>query len=811
LFINQVDAYCPAPILTSLSPTSGPENTLITIQGSNFDTATSVTFNGTEAVFTIINATEITVLVPAGISETSTVSITSSGGCTGDAATNFTLITSQCFIGDLYISEIFDSETGSYGIIELYNPTNATISLDGIYTLERYGDIGNVDPSISIPLLNTIAAQQTYVIQMGSTGTDCGVATDIETATGFNENDEFKLLKNDVLIDIVHAPDEKGYTIIRNPDAIAPSNTFDASDWLIDGFEVCTDLGMHTADPTSSETPEITHPISQSICANDNAILTVSVDSGTFSYQWLTLNASGNWVNVTNNANYSGATTSTLTITNVPANFNGNQYYCEITSTSCNLASNTAQLSVNTADVDDLADQNICDSYTLPNLAHGNYFTGTNGTGTALFAGDIISISQIIYIFNSVGACTNESSFSVTITETPAVDTIEDQTVCTEYTLPMLTNGNYFTATNGTGTTLNAGDTITVTQTIFIYNEINTSTLSCSNESSFTVTVSGTPAVDILTNQTACAEYTLPILTNGNYFTGTNGTGTALNAGDTITTSQTIYIFVEVGTAPDSCSNESSFEITINQLPLVDTLSDQSICSEYTLPTLTNGNYFTAINGSGTQLNAGDIISSTQTVFIYNESGVAPNVCANESSFDITIYPATDFSLTESNISINEDEITVTMTDNTILYEYAIDNGSFQSDSMFTNLLNGQYTLYVRDINGCVTKSLVFDIAVDFGELIIPNGFSPNNDGKNDWFNIQGLYDNYQNHKLEIYNRYGTLIFEGNNDNKWYGIANKGLMNTNSVLPVGTYFYVLKLNDSNAIKNEYIGWVYLNK
>jgi gliding motility-associated-like protein len=323
--------------------------------------------------------------------------------------------------------------------------------------------------------------------------------------------------------------------------------------------------------------------------------------------------------------------------------------------------------------------------------------------------------------------------------------------------------------------------------------------------------VSGTPAVDILTNQTACAEYTLPILTNGNYFTGTNGTGTALNAGDTITTSQTIYIFVEVGTAPDSCSNESSFEITINQLPLVDTLSDQSICSEYTLPTLTNGNYFTAINGSGTQLNAGDIISSTQTVFIYNESGVAPNVCANESSFDITIYPATDFSLTESNISINEDEITVTMTDNTILYEYAIDNGSFQSDSMFTNLLNGQYTLYVRDINGCVTKSLVFDIAVDFGELIIPNGFSPNNDGKNDWFNIQGLYDNYQNHKLEIYNRYGTLIFEGNNDNKWYGIANKGLMNTNSVLPVGTYFYVLKLNDSNAIKNEYIGWVYLNK
>jgi gliding motility-associated-like protein len=130
---------------------------------------------------------------------------------------------------------------------------------------------------------------------------------------------------------------------------------------------------------------------------------------------------------------------------------------------------------------------------------------------------------------------------------------------------------------------------------------------------------------------------------------------------------------------------------------------------------------------------------------------------------------------------------------------------------MFTNISNGTHTLNVRDNNGCITKSLTFEISVDLGELIIPNGFSPNNDGKNDWFNIQGLYDTYLNHELKIYNRYGTLIFEGNNNNKWCGIANKGLMKTNNVLPAGTYFYVLNLNDANTIENEYIGWVYLNK
>lgn len=660
---NNIKAYCPAPILTSYLPTSGPENTLITIQGSNFDSATSVTFNGVEALFTINSANEITTLVPSGITETSTISITSSGGCVGDASTNFTLITSECFTGDLYISEIFDSETGSYGIIELYNPTNAAITLDGIYAVERFGNIGDPAATINIPLINTVGPQQTYIIQMGSTGTDCGTATDIENATGFNENDEFKLLKNGSIIDVAQAPDEKGYTIIRNADAVAPNTTFNATDWLIDSDEYCTDLGMHTADPTSSETPDITNPTSQSICANDSATFTVAVDSGTFSYQWKTLNASGNWVNVTNNANYSGATTTTLTLTNTPATFDGNQYYCEITSASCELASATALLSVNTVEVDNLANQNVCDIYTLPNLTNGNYFPSPNGTGTQLNAGDDIDSSQIIYIFNSNGTCTNESFFTVTITDTPAVDSLNNQTACSEYTLPALINGNYFSGPNGTGTTMNSGDVILTSQTIYIYNEVNTSSLSCSNES----------------------------------------------------------------------------------------------------------------------------------------------------SFNITIYPAVDFSLTTSNILIDEDTITVTMTDNTINYEYAINNGSFQSNPMFTNLSNGQYTLYVSDANGCVTKSLIFEISVDNEDLVIPDGFSPNNDGKNDWFNIQGLYDNYQNHRLKIYNRYGSLVFEGNNDNKWYGIANKGLMNTNKILPTGTYFYVLNLNDSNATKKEYIGWVYLNK
>ena len=65
--------------------------------------------------------------------------------------------------------------------------------------------------------------------------------------------------------------------------------------------------------------------------------------------------------------------------------------------------------------------------------------------------------------------------------------------------------------------------------------------------------------IDVLENVIA-TSYTLPTLINGNYFTENNGKGIPLNAGDIITTSQTIYIYNE-GTCT---SNESNFFIFIN-------------------------------------------------------------------------------------------------------------------------------------------------------------------------------------------------------------------------------------------------------
>lgn len=115
--------------------------------------------------------------------------------------------------------------------------------------------------------------------------------------------------------------------------------------------------------------------------------------------------------------------------------------------------------------------------------------------------------------------------------------------------------------------------------------------------------------------------------------------------------------------------------------------------------------------------------------------------------------------------------------------------------------------IYIRVETDLCYEIYRFELLVENCPPYVPQVFTPNNDGYNDWFNIQGLYDIFERHQLLIYNRWGTLIFEGNNDLKWYGRANKGISNQGQLMPVGTYYYVLYLNDSNY--KPLTGFVYM--
>lgn len=87
------------------------------------------------------------------------------------------------------------------------------------------------------------------------------------------------------------------------------------------------------------------------------------------------------------------------------------------------------------------------------------------------------------------------------------------------------------------------------------------------------------------------------------------------------------------------------------------------------------------------------------------------------------------------------------------------------------------------------------------------NYISANNDSMNDHFIIDGLQNIFPNYRIDIYSRWGRLVWTGNqNTQNWDGYIKEGLGSKNA--PDGTYFYVLYLNDPDYPK-PLTGYLYL--
>ncbi|MDC1266023.1 T9SS type B sorting domain-containing protein [Flavobacteriaceae bacterium] len=473
------------------------------------------------------------------------------------------------------------------------------------FVIEYGGTPG--DPVLNISASTTFSPPQ---ILSTSPSVSCG-------------NDPANLSATSNTNDILWYDSQNGGALLHTGDTYNPVLTTNTTFWVLASNNGCT-TGTRTAvTATVNSAPTVDTPANVSSCD---------------SYTLPTL-TNGDYFTATNGGGTSlnaGDVISASTTLFV---------YAETATTPNCTSEHPFDITINTTPtVDTPADISSCDSYTLPVLTNGNYYTATNGGGTQLNAGEVISTTTPLFVYAKSTIdpnCTNEHPFSVTINATPTVDTPADVTSCDSYTLPALTIGKYFTAPNGGGTQLNAGEVISATTTLYVYAETGT-TPNCSDEHDFDITIITKPVIDTPGDVIKCDNYTLPAITNGNYYTATNGGGTQLNAGEVISTTTPLFVYAE-STVDPSCTNEHPFTVTINATPTVDTPADVTSCDSYTLPALTVGKYFTAPNGGGTQLSDGEVILTSVTLFVYEETGTTPN-CSDEYRFNITIdtTPAID-------------------------------------------------------------------------------------------------------------------------------------------------------------------------
>ncbi|WP_053991119.1 gliding motility-associated C-terminal domain-containing protein [Mangrovimonas sp. TPBH4] len=155
-------------------------------------------------------------------------------------------------------------------------------------------------------------------------------------------------------------------------------------------------------------------------------------------------------------------------------------------------------------------------------------------------------------------------------------------------------------------------------------------------------------------------------------------------------------------------------------------------------------------------------------------------------------------------------ELSANIIDSNIIiwYDAPVDGNTLE-DSQILEDGETYYAAMISD-NGC--ESIIrLDVTVALDQcFIIPDGFSPNDDGINDTFTIPNLRDLYPDFTLEIYNRYGNILYKGDtNTPDWNGESKKGITLGNGVCPVGVYFYVLNFNDGD--KKAIQGRVYLSR
>lgn len=132
-----------------------------------------------------------------------------------------------------------------------------------------------------------------------------------------------------------------------------------------------------------------------------------------------------------------------------------------------------------------------------------------------------------------------------------------------------------------------------------------------------------------------------------------------------------------------------------------------------------------------------------------------------------------------------------------------------------TDLLINNTTYFAAYVSAAGCESVTrLPVTVDLTrceDILIPDGFSPNDDGVNDYFVIKDLEIAYPRYTLEIYNRYGNVLYKGNiNTPNWNGTTTVGGIKLgNNIVPVGVYFYILEFNDGERKAKQ--GRLYLSR
>ncbi len=247
---------------------------------------------------------------------------------------------------------------------------------------------------------------------------------------------------------------------------------------------------------------------------------------------------------------------------------------------------------------------------------------------------------------------------------------------------------------------------------------INASTGCQSSIEQTTLNNPGAPILNQIADTAQCGGlYTLLEITGSTlfdpqYYLQPNGEGGIIDVGTIFgpDTTITLYAFDANGT----CTSQESFTISVTSIPEINNPGPQTACDNFTLNTASGSNifsptYWTETGGQGTQLNVGDVISSSSTIYIFDQNGA----CSNEESFPITIISTPAITNPGNQTACATYSLPTIVGNDLSGSEGYFNNSQTLGGMPISGTITSSQTVYIYDANGACSDEESFVVTIN--------------------------------------------------------------------------------------------------
>ena len=538
-------------------------------------------------------------------------------------------------------------------------------------------------------------------------------------------------------------------------------------------------------------------------CSGNSSVL--NIGGGSFaSYLWNT-----------------SATTSTISVSS------GGNYVVTVTDANGCTASTNQVVTVWNLPTPIISGNNAICNGTQTTLTAGSYSNYQWSTGASTDSITVSNGANYIVTVTDVNGCTGTSApFTVTINQLPTAIISGTTSICIgqSTTLQVQFTGTApysYRYSDGTNVSAILNSNITAAQIIVTpvsttdYTLTQISDANCSGNFSGVARVVVNPLPQpVISGSDGECDGISATLTTGNFASYLWSTGATTQS--IAVNSSGSYVCTVTSTA--GCKASASHNFETYPLPVVSFTNDSSLTCELPIINFTNTSQYQL--GSVFEWNIDNTVyNSLNATHQFSGSGsypvsliiTSPNNCVGESiaNVNITVFPLpqASFTIAPDQAPLFNSEVTFgDVSANAVSWLWDFGDGDTSTLQNVSHFYAdpGKYNakLYVTNVAGCI-DSLAREIFIT--PFYIPNAFTPNGDGRNETFFDPGYATNVQSLTMNIYNRWGQLVYTTDNLSKtWDGVDSKG-----NLSPQGVYVYALKVTTYSGKHYDYTGSVSL--